>query len=70
MLPDQAERAMSLNEDEFNAELAAALESKLGTIEWSDRRFVFPLRQRHALDYVKENIVLVGLIEAEIYLII
>ncbi|MGY8785469.1 MAG: UbiH/UbiF/VisC/COQ6 family ubiquinone biosynthesis hydroxylase [Pseudomonadales bacterium] len=60
MLPDQAERVMSLSEDEFNSELAAALESKLGAIEWSDKRFVFPLRQRHALDYVKESIVLVG----------
>ena len=60
MLPDQAERAMSLSEDEFNSELAVALESKLGAIEWSDKRFVFPLRQRHALAYVKESIVLVG----------
>lgn len=60
MLPDQAERAMSLSEDEFNAELAVALESKLGAIEWSDKRYVFPLRQRHALDYVKDSIVLVG----------
>jgi len=60
MEPDQAERAMSLSEDEFNSELAAALEFKLGAIEWSDARFVFPLRQRHALDYVKEGVVLVG----------
>lgn len=60
MLPEQAERAMSLGEDEFNSELGAALEFKLGTIEWSDKRHVFPLRQRHALDYVKEGIVLVG----------
>ena len=60
MLPEQTERAMSLGEDEFNAELGAALESKLGAIEWSDKRFVFPLRQRHALDYVKKSIVLVG----------
>jgi 2-octaprenylphenol hydroxylase len=60
MPPDQAERAMSLSENEFNAELAAALESKLGAIEWSDKRFAFPLRQRHALDYVKKTIVLVG----------
>jgi 2-octaprenylphenol hydroxylase len=51
---------MSLSEDEFNSELAVALESKLGAIEWSDKRFVFPLRQRHALDYVKKSIVLVG----------
>ena len=60
MLPSQAERAMSLSDDEFNSELAVALESRLGAIEWSDRRFIFPLRQRHALDYVKKGIVLVG----------
>lgn len=60
MLPDQAERALSLSEDEFNRELGAALEFKLGAIERSDKRFVFPLRQRHALDYVKKGIVLVG----------
>ena len=60
MLPEQAERAMSLSEDEFNKELGVALESRLGSIEWSDKRFVFPLRQRHAVDYAKENIVLVG----------
>lgn len=60
MQPEQAERAFSLSEAEFNAELAVALESKLGAVEWSDKRFVFPLRQRHALDYVKSSIVLVG----------
>ncbi len=60
MLPDQAARVLSLSEAEFNTELGAALEFKLGPIEWSDKRFVFPLRQRHALDYVKEGIVLVG----------
>jgi len=60
MLPEQAERAMSLDEDEFNSQLGAALEFKLGDMQWSDKRYVFPLRQRHALDYVKEGIVLVG----------
>lgn len=60
MLPEQAERAMSLDEDEFNLQLGAALEFKLGDIQWSDKRYVFPLRQRHALDYVKGGIVLVG----------
>ncbi len=60
MLPEQAERVMSLSEEEFNHELGVAFEHKLGEIEWSDKRFVFPLRQRHALDYVKDGIVLVG----------
>jgi len=60
MLPAQADRALSLNENEFNLELAAAIEGRLGKIEFSDQRFVFPLRQRHALDYVKDGIALVG----------
>lgn len=51
---------LALSEAEFNTELSAALEFKLGEIQWSDKRFVFPLRQRHAIDYVKDNIVLVG----------
>ncbi|GJM13363.1 MAG: 2-octaprenyl-3-methyl-6-methoxy-1,4-benzoquinol hydroxylase [Pseudohongiella sp.] len=60
MQPEQAERAQSLDEGQFNLELTTALESKLGKIEHSDKRFVFPLTQRHAKEYVKENIVLVG----------
>ena len=60
MLPEQAERIMALDEKIFNKELAAAIEFRLGDIEWSDRRFVFPLKQRHATDYYKENIVLIG----------
>lgn len=60
MLPAQAERIMALSEEAFNAELGAAIEFKLGKIQSSDKRFVFPLRQRHAIDYVKEAIVLVG----------
>jgi len=60
MLPDQAERVMALSEESFNAELGAAIEFKLGKILASDRRFVFPLRQRHAVDYVKQGIALVG----------
>ncbi len=60
MLPQQAERIMSLKDNEFKAELGAAIEFTLGTIEHCDKRFAFPLRQRHALDYVKGNIALVG----------
>lgn len=60
MLPQQAERVMALSEADFNKELGAAIEGRLGKILHSDRRFAFPLRQRHAIDYVKDNIVLVG----------
>ena len=30
------------------------------SVEWIDRRFDFPLRQRHAIDYVQPNIALLG----------
>ncbi len=60
MLPEKAERIMALSDVEFKKELAAAIEFKLGNIEWCDRRFSFPLRQRHAVEYVKDNIVLAG----------
>jgi len=60
MLPTEADRVLSLSEDEFNIELAAAIEGRLGKIKFSDQRFVFPLRQRHALNYVKDGIALVG----------
>lgn len=60
MQPEKAKRVMSLNEEEFRAELGAAIEFELGNIESCDKRFAFPLRQRHAINYVKNNIVLVG----------
>lgn len=60
MLPEQAARVMALSEAEFNVELGAAIEFRLGKITGSDRRFVFPLKQRHAVDYVKDSVVLVG----------
>ena len=60
MVPDKAREIMSLPDDEFRAHLAAAIEHRLGEIEWSAPRFSFPLRQRHAIDYVHRNIVLVG----------
>jgi len=60
MIPDKAEEMMSLGDDQFRQELGLALENKLGSVDWVDKRFVFPLRQRHAIDYVKHNIVLVG----------
>ncbi len=58
--PDHAEELMELPDEPFRARLAGAIENRLGAIEWSDRRFCFPLRQRHADCYVKDNIVLAG----------
>ncbi len=58
--PDEAEELVQMPDGRFCARLAAAIEHRLGAVEWSDRRFSFPLRQRHADDYVKENVVLAG----------
>ena len=58
--PDEAEELVQMPDGRFCAHLAAAIEHRLGAVEWSDRRFSFPLRQRHADDYVKDNVVLAG----------
>ncbi len=60
MVPEKAEQIMALSDDDFNLQISAAIEHKLGAVQWSDRRMAFPLRQRHAKDYVRDNIVLVG----------
>jgi 2-octaprenylphenol hydroxylase len=59
-IPDRTEELISLNDEAFCLELGRSIESRLGTIEWCDKRFAFPLRQRHAVDYVKHNVVLIG----------
>ncbi len=57
---DEAARLMALDGDAFGRELGLAAEYSLGAIESVSRRFVFPLRQRHAVDYVQPGVVLVG----------
>ena len=59
-IPDRTEELISLNDEAFCLELGRSIESRLGAIEWCDKRFAFPLRQRHAVDYVKHNVVLIG----------
>ncbi|MGO1460745.1 MAG: FAD-dependent monooxygenase [Marinobacter sp.] len=57
---DEARRLMALDEATFTAELERAIEQELGAVEMISRRFAFPLRQRHAKDYVATGFVLVG----------
>ncbi len=59
-IPERAESLMAMTEAQFNTELARSIENRLGEISWSDRRFSFPLRQRHAKEYVQQNLALVG----------
>ncbi len=56
----EARRLMALETDAFRLELERAIEQQLGVIESVSRRFAFPLRQRHAKDYVADGLALVG----------
>ncbi|WP_273208212.1 FAD-dependent monooxygenase, partial [Marinobacter subterrani] len=48
----EARRLMALDDAVFAVELEQAIERELGTVEAVSRRFAFPLRQRHAKDYI------------------
>jgi 2-octaprenylphenol hydroxylase len=54
------EDVMALDDKGFCAELERASERRLGTVLGSSRRFAFPLRQRHAIDYVQPGVALVA----------
>lgn len=55
-----AERILALDDSEFCAELGAAIEHRLGAVLDVSSRFAFPLRQRHAVDYVQPSVALVA----------
>jgi 2-octaprenylphenol hydroxylase len=58
--PVEAQSLLAASDTEFRARLAQAFEYRLGAIDESSRRFAFPLRARHALDYVAPGIALIG----------
>ncbi|MEX0604761.1 MAG: FAD-dependent monooxygenase [Marinobacter sp.] len=55
-----ARRLMALDDGEFISALEKAIEQQLGDIHAVSKRFAFPLRQRHAKDYVRPGVALVG----------
>ena len=57
---EEARRLMALEADSFRKELEAAIERELGEVLAVSRRFAFPLRQRHAKDYIADGLALVG----------
>lgn len=57
---DEARRLMALDDATFTAELERAIERELGAVESVSKRFAFPLRQRHAKDYIARGFALVG----------
>ncbi|WP_167337467.1 2-octaprenyl-3-methyl-6-methoxy-1,4-benzoquinol hydroxylase [Pseudomonas batumici] len=58
--PEQAQRLMLLEEEDFCRELERAFEGRLGTVISADSRLCVPLRQRHAKRYVAEGLALIG----------
>ena len=57
---DAADGVLELTDSEFCATLGEAAEHCLGEIRASSPRVAFPLRQRHAVDYVDSGIALVA----------
>lgn len=56
----EADRLMALDDDTFSKELFHAFDGKLGGIEKVSSRAAFPLIRRHAKEYIKDGLVLVG----------
>lgn len=57
---EEARRLMALDDARFVSELEAAIERELGAVVSVSRRVSFPLRQRHAKEYVAPGFALVG----------
>lgn len=58
--PEYAAELLSLEDMAFAAKLAEAFGHKLGNIKTVSARHSFPLRMRHAKNYVRERIALIG----------
>ena len=58
--PEQAEKAMAMDDQAFCQALERAFEGRLGHVLQADPRVCVPLRQRHAKRYVAEGLALIG----------
>ncbi len=56
----RADELMQLGDVEFMSALGMSFENRLGQIESIDKRFCFPLMQRHVVDYIAPQLALVG----------
>lgn len=57
---ERSAQLMALDDDAFSEELERAIERRLGSVLGCSSRFAFPLRQRHAVDYVQPGVALVA----------
>jgi 2-polyprenylphenol 6-hydroxylase len=60
VVPQRAQALMTLSDEEFCRQLGLASQHWLGAVGQCSQRSAFPLRQRHATDYFKERVVLIG----------
>jgi len=60
LTPEKAKAMMALDEEKFNQKLVEHFEYRLGEVISSDKRFSFPLLQRHAKSYIGEAVALIG----------
>lgn len=58
--PALAEDLMAQSDDAFCEALGRHFEYRLGQVAACGKRFSFPLRQRHAVDYYRGSVVLIG----------
>ncbi len=56
----EAERILQLDDERFCHELSQAFDAKLGSVNSASQRAAFPLIRRHASQYVKDGLALVG----------
>lgn len=56
----KADELLSMNDERFRRELELAFDSALGKIESVGKRAAFPLVRRHADEYVKKGLALIG----------
>lgn len=59
-VPELATELLALDDEQFARRLEQHFECRLGRVEHVAPRHVFPLWQRHATDYIKPGIALVG----------
>ncbi|WP_281645670.1 FAD-dependent monooxygenase [Parendozoicomonas sp. Alg238-R29] len=60
LVPDEARRIMKLPDKQFLATLGSTIEGRFGSIISAGERLCHPLRQRHARQYYRGQVVLIG----------
>ncbi len=60
MRDELVDEVLALEERDFCCRLESAIEGRLGKVLHTAARFAFPLRQRHAVDYVQPGVALVA----------